>query len=124
VDFGYKVRKHLQGGMTVDAALRQIFEVYRLVRESKLKRVEAAKRVAQKHRVTLQTVMSSCTRNVGINTDEFDYFLEPENATAFRDFLVKIFPSYQDAINEFFRAFAPGDASKELVSFKSVYMVS
>lgn len=98
--------------MAVDAGLRQMLEVYRLVRESKLRRVEAAKRVAQRHRVTLQTVMSSCTRNVGIRTDEFDNFLEPQNTSDFRDFLVKRFPTYQDDINGFFKAFEPSEASK------------
>ena len=58
--------------------------------------------------------MSSCTRNVGINADELDYFLESGNATAFRDFLVKRFPLHQETINEFFNAFAPAHACKGL----------
>ena len=66
----------------MEKALRHILEVYRQVRQFGSARIDAAKMVAKKHRVSQQTVMSSCTRDVGIKgATELDYLLEPENTT-------------------------------------------
>ena len=63
--------------------LRQILEVYRLVRWSGCDRKTAVKKVAQIHRVTSRTIASAITKNIGINTDEFDDFLQSQNAESF-----------------------------------------
>jgi len=71
-----------------------------------LERIDAAKMVAKKHRISQQAVMSACTRDVGIrNTAEFDELIETENASEFRSHLVKRYPAYQEDINRFFEAF-------------------
>ena len=90
----------------MEKALRHILEVYRQVRQFGSARIDAAKMVAKKHRVSQQTVMSSCTRDVGIQgATELDYLLEPENTTELRTLLVQRFPAYQKDINDIFKAF-------------------
>lgn len=90
----------------MDKALRYVLEVYRQVRQFESPRIDAAKMVAKEHRISQQTVMSACTRDVGIrNTAEFDELIETENALEFRSHLVKRYPTYQEDINRFFNAF-------------------
>ena len=90
----------------MDKALRYVLEVYRQVRQFGSSRIDAAKMVAKKHRISQQAVMSACTRDVGIrNTAEFDELIETENASEFRSHLVKRYPAYQEDINRFFKAF-------------------
>lgn len=89
----------------MDKGLKHILEVYRLVRQNYLSRVDAAKQVGKANRITYETVMASCTRGINISTDDFDYFLEPENSSEFHTFLIKRFPNTQDQIDDFFSAF-------------------
>ena len=90
----------------MDKALRYVLEVYRQVRQFGSSRIDAAKMVAKKHRISQQAVMSACTRDVGIrNTVEFDELIETENAPEFRSHLVKRYPANQEDINRFFKAF-------------------
>ena len=89
----------------MNKGLKHILEVYRLVRQNYLSRVDAAKQVGKANRITYETVMASCTRGINISTDDFDYFLEPENSSEFHAFLIKRFPNTQDQIDDFFSAF-------------------
>lgn len=96
----------------MDKALRYVLEVYRQTRQFGAERIDAAKMVAKKHRISLQAVMSACTRDVGIrNVAEFDELIEAENASVFRSHLVKRYPANQEDINRFFNAF--GDDQTE-----------
>ena len=59
----------------MDKALRYVLEVYRQVRQFGSPRIDAAKMVAKKHRISQQAVMSACTRDVGIrNTAWFNSY--------------------------------------------------
>ena len=89
----------------MDKGLKHILEVYMLVRQNYLSRKDAAKHVGKINRITYETVMASCTRGINISTDDFDYFLEPENSSKFHTFLIKRFPNTQDQIDNFFSAF-------------------
>ena len=89
----------------INKSLSHAFEIYRLVRQDHHSRVEAAKKVGKRNRITYATVMSSCTRDINISTDKFDDFLEPENAVEFKNFLIIRFPDNQDEIIEFFNVF-------------------
>jgi len=88
----------------IPIGLRQILEVYRLVRSSACDRKSAVKKLAQVHRVTSQTISSAITRNIGVNTEELEQYLASDNAEAFRNHLVRHFPTFQDDIEEFFAA--------------------
>ena len=89
----------------MNKGLKHILEVYRLIRQNYLSRIDAAKRVGKANRVTYETVMASCTKGINISTDDFDYFLEAENSSEFHAFLIKRFPNAQDNIDDFFSAF-------------------
>ncbi len=90
----------------MDKALRYVLEVYRQVRQFGASRIDAAKMVAKKHRISQQAVMSACTRDVGIkNTAMFDELIEPEYTSEFRSHLVQRYPAYQKDINRFFKPF-------------------
>ena len=90
----------------MEKALRYVLEVYRQVRQFGASRIDAAKMVAKKHRISQQAVMSACIRDVGIkNTAEFDDLIQPENTAEFRSHLVQRYPGYQKDINRFFKAF-------------------
>lgn len=89
--------------MEFPVGLRHILEVYRLVRQSRLSRISATKEVADKHRRDHQTVSSACTRSLGINTEEFDGLLLPQNANFLCKLLIQRFPSFQNRIENFFK---------------------
>ena len=89
----------------INKSLSHAFEIYRLVRQDHYSRIEAAKKVGMKNRITYASVMSSCTRDLNISTDDFDNFLEPENTVEFKNFLIRRFPYHQEQIIEFFNAF-------------------
>lgn len=82
--------------------LKQVLEVYRLIRMARYSRSEAINEVAMKERVDPQTVRSSCTRSLGIKMGEFDDFVLAGNIDSFEDHLVKRFPGYQHDIEGFF----------------------
>ena len=77
------------------AGLEHVLEVYRLVRQSHFDRLPAIREVARKRRVDFQTVSSACTRSLGINTEEFEEFLDRRNSASFREHLIRRFPDYQ-----------------------------
>jgi hypothetical protein len=87
--------------MNIPVGLRHVLDVYRLVNQSKYSYTEAFKRVATKSRITEASVRSSCTRDIGINTEELEMFLDPNNAEHFKLHLSKRFPHYQDSVREF-----------------------
>lgn len=89
----------------MEKGLEHILEVYRHVRKGYCSRVEAAKKVAKKGRIAYSTVMAFCTREISVDTVEFDKFLRPANAPLFRNYLIKRFPSSQDEIDDFFNEF-------------------
>lgn len=108
----------------MDKTLRYVLEVYRQVRQFGASRIDAAKIVAKNHRISLQAVMSACTRDVGIkNTAEFDDLIEPEYASEFRSLLVQRYPAYQKDINRFFKAFgeAGGQGSSSPSKFETLF---
>ena len=84
------------------SGLKQVLEVYRLIRMSRYSRIEAINEVAMKQRIDPQTVRSSCTRSLGINMRKFEDFVLPEKSDFFEDYLIKRFPDYQDEIENFF----------------------
>lgn len=86
----------------VPKGLQYILEVYCSVHHSHQSRINAVKKVARKHRLDHQTISAACTRSIGINTNEFDNFLIPQNAQSFCDHLVKRFPSFRKQIEVFF----------------------
>lgn len=105
----------------IPAGLRHVLEVYRLVRESSILRLDAIKQVAQKHRIDPQTVRSACTRSLGISVKKLDALLLDKSIDNFEDFLVKRFPSCQNKIEIFFQAIkgesgkSGGDDPKRLI---------
>ena len=101
----------------MNKGLKHILEVYRLVRQNYLSRIDAAKRVGKANRITYETVMASCTRGINISTDDFDYFLEAENTSEFHAFLIKRFPNAQDKIDDFFSAFIEISDKKDSTKF-------
>lgn len=86
----------------VPTGLRHVLEVVRLVRRSAMNRRDAVKHIAKAHRVDHQSVMSACTRSLGINAEELDDLLPRDAAAAFCEHLVRRFPQYQTYIEEFF----------------------
>jgi len=60
--------------------------------------------VTRKRRVDFQTISSACTRSLGINTEEFEEFLDQRNSASFREHLIRRFPDYQSEISKFFIA--------------------
>lgn len=88
--------------MNIPSGLQQVMELYRLVRVSHRSRINAVKEIAKMRRRDPQTVTSACTRSLGIDTDQLDYFLLPQNAEIFCEHLVRRFPSYQKEIETFF----------------------
>lgn len=111
------IREEIQ----MNKGLRHVLEVYRFVRKQYISRVDAAKNVGNANRITYETVMASCTRGLNISTDEFDYYLEPENTVEFKNLLIKRFPNFQDQIDEFFSAFdETSDDTEQDISEKIV----
>jgi len=92
--------------MNIPSGLQQVMELYRLVRVSHRSRINAAKEIAKTRRRDLQTIISACTRSLGIDTDRLDYFLLPQNAEIFCEHLVRRFPPYQKEIETFFNQLA------------------
>jgi len=82
--------------------LKNVLEVYRHVRQSRSSRIRAVQEVAKGRRIDPQTVMSACTRSLGIGTADFDDFLAPNHSEAFCNLLVQRFPPYQIFIESFF----------------------
>lgn len=89
--------------INIPIGLKHILEVYRLVKESSISRLDAIKLIAQKHRIDPQTVRSACTRSLGISAKKLDKLLLEENIDNFEGLLVRRFPSYQNQIELFFR---------------------
>jgi hypothetical protein len=87
----------------IPIGLKHVLEVYRLVKESSISRLDAIKLIAQKHRIDQQTVRSACTRSLGISAKKLDKLLLEENIDNFEGLLVRRFPSYQNQIELFFR---------------------
>jgi hypothetical protein len=87
---------------SLPSGLKHVLEVYRLIRRGNYSRIEATNEVAMKERIDPQSVRSSCTRSIGINTNKFDYLVSVENAVFLEEHLIKRFPSYQDDIETFF----------------------
>ena len=90
----------------MEKSLKHILDVYRQVRQFGSSRIDALKIVANRNRVSQQTVRSACTRDIGIDgVDELDYLLEPETISEFRTKLIQRFPSSQDEIDRFLATF-------------------
>ena len=87
---------------SLPAGLKHILEVYRLIRGENYSRIEATNKVAMEERIDPQSVRTSYTRSIGINTNRFDCLVSAENAVLLEDHLIKRFPSYQDDIEIFF----------------------
>jgi hypothetical protein len=87
----------------IPTGLKNVLEVYRLVRRSRCPRIKAVKEVARVRRIDPQTVISACTRSLGIGTADFDDFLTPKNSETFCELLIQRFPPYQKYIESFFQ---------------------
>ena len=90
--------------------IRHALEVCRLVRLSHRTRISAIKEVARSRRIDHQTVLSACTRSIGINTTKLDEFLLVKNSDKFCQHLVQRFPLYQKDIEPFFRQLEGDDS--------------
>ncbi len=88
--------------MNLPIGLQHVLEVVRLVHKNRMNRLAAAKQIAKKHRIDLQTVSSACTRSLGLSTRAFDEFLELDSVEALCQHLVRRFPQEQDSIEDFF----------------------
>lgn len=79
--------------------------MYRLVVQKHLTQVEAAREVAKKKNVNYSDLIASCTKDLNIGKDKFDYFLESKDDFNFKNFLTRRFPEHQDRIEKFFNTF-------------------
>ena len=94
--------------------LRQVLEVYRLVRWSRYGRIDAVKKVAERHRVAAPTVSSALTRSISLSMGEVDQLLRSKNYIGFRDHLIRHFPAYQEDIESFFDAVVEDELAGEV----------
>jgi hypothetical protein len=87
-------------------ALRQIIEVALLVRRDKLDRVSATVRVAERHRVTRETVGDKYGRQLELTTREFDELLAESSLNGLRNLLSAKFPRYRSELSEVLNSIA------------------
>lgn len=80
-------------------ALAEILDVVTRVRSGSA-RQDATHHVADKYRVTFQTVLDKYTRQLGLTAFEFDKLLEPSRLSELRELLVKKFPDHADLIDQ------------------------
>jgi hypothetical protein len=86
--------------------LEHVLEVVRLVLKNRMNRIVAVKQVAKKRRIDPQTITSACTRSIGLTTRHLDDLLDRDSSQALCQHLVRRFPGYQDAIDDFFAGLA------------------
>jgi hypothetical protein len=89
----------------IPTGLRQILEVYRLIRWSGYDRLDAERTVAQNYRVTAPTIHSAITRNIGVTAAEIDDLMARGREDPFCEHLIRHFPGYRENINAFFNSF-------------------
>jgi hypothetical protein len=90
---------------TIPITLSHILKVYRLVFRYGLPRKSAINEVARSpRRIDPRSVVSACTRSIGINIAEFDEFIMKKDGSEFRALLLKRFPIQQKFIDNFFVA--------------------
>jgi len=79
-------------------ALSQILEVAELMLFNNVQFGDAALQVARKRKITHGTVRHSCTRALGLDTDQFKALIRDAKQTA--KFLQKKFPQFADTISK------------------------
>lgn len=84
------------------AALRQILKVVWRVSDATIPRVQACHEVANDLRITFQSVLDKCTRQLGIKTNEFDAYLHQGQMRELENFLLKRFSEQRARIQQFF----------------------
>ncbi|GAB2498963.1 hypothetical protein GCM10027084_10230 [Pseudoxanthomonas sangjuensis] len=82
-------------------ALRQIIEVALLVKKRAYDRVSATKLVADKHKVTPNTVLDKYCRQLGLNTQKFDRLLDQPGLKELKTLLQSKFNAHADLIGKF-----------------------
>ena len=105
----------------IPIGLRQILEVYRLIRLSGYKRQDAVRKVAQDHRVAVPTISSALTRGIGITASEADGYMLRGQEVAFCDHLIKHFPAHQEDIEDFFHPFCETNNSDASLKFSPYF---
>lgn len=86
-------------------SISNILEIYKLVVQKHYTPVEAAKEVGKKRNIDYSDLISSCIKDLNINKDNYNYFLEAKNDFNFKNFLSRRFPEHQDQIDRFFNTF-------------------
>lgn len=86
-------------------SLSHVLEMYRLVTQQNNSPIEAAKEVGRQNNLNYSTLLSSCTRDLNISSDQLDHFLRSRNNYDFKNFLIRRFPSNRDQIVNFFNSF-------------------
>lgn len=84
----------------VPQALRQILEVVHLVLSGPYGRSSATNYVARHHGVAPQTIIDKYTRQLSMNTGEFDQLLEQADLGNLRKILKSRFPGFVQLIDE------------------------
>jgi len=92
--------------MGAPEALRQIIEVAVLVRRDKLDRVSATVLVAERHRVTRETVGDKYGRQLNLTTREFDDLLGEASLNGLRNLLAAKFPRYRSELSQVLNSLA------------------
>lgn len=87
--------------MNIPVGLRHLLEVYKLVNDSKYSHSEAFREIATRGRITEAAVRLACMRDIGVNTQELAYYLDPDNSELFKAHLSKRYPAYQNFAFQF-----------------------
>ena len=99
--------------MNVPVGLRNLFEVYKLVNGYNYSYSEAFREIAKSGRITETAVRLACMRDIGVNTQELSYYLDPDNSELFKAHLSKRYPAYQDFICQFIDGVVRKDNEKK-----------
>jgi len=84
--------------LSAPEALSQIMEVVQLVRGTRIDRVHATVRVAERRRIERETVADKYGRQMGLSTDQFDRLVAEPTLDGLREKLCSKFPSYSGEI--------------------------
>ncbi len=86
-------------------SISSVLEIYKLVVQKHYTQVEAAKEVGKRRNINYSDLISSCTKDLNISVDKFNYFLESKDDFNFKNFLSRRFPEHQVQIEKFFNRF-------------------
>jgi len=86
----------------IPVGLKHMLSLVRLTCRDGRERSAAVRHIAKMERIDPQSVMSACTRSIGINTSQLDQFFKRDSAKEFCLHLVQRYPGYCDYIESFF----------------------